>query len=286
MSYDRNAVIKIALEEVGYREKASNADLDSKTGNAGSANYTKYARDLDRLGNFYNGPKQGYAYCDVFVDWCFVQAYGVAAAKALLCQPDYSAGAGCLYSAQYFKARGQFHTSNPQAGDQIFFSYRSGEVSHTGIVVAVESGLVHTVEGNTSDGVYRRTYSLSDSSIYGYGRPAYGAAGASTGASTAEPAQTVPAAPAAPAEKVHAYTYQVTVNLLKKGDYGPQVKNLQILLIAKGYSCGGKVVNGVEQPDGEFGEKTFEAAFAFQKAAGLDADGDVGGKTWTALLRG
>ena len=34
-------LINIAKQEIGYLEKASNKDLDSKTGNAGSKNYTK-----------------------------------------------------------------------------------------------------------------------------------------------------------------------------------------------------------------------------------------------------
>ena len=33
------AAINIAKAEIGYREKASNANLDSKTANAGTANY-------------------------------------------------------------------------------------------------------------------------------------------------------------------------------------------------------------------------------------------------------
>lgn len=49
-------LIATARAEVGYLEKASNSQLDSKTGNAGYNNFTKYARDLDRLG-VYNGPK-------------------------------------------------------------------------------------------------------------------------------------------------------------------------------------------------------------------------------------
>ena len=60
-----NAVEKllaIAAAEVGYLEKKSSSKLDDKTANAGSANYTKYARDLDSLG-CYNGKKQGYAIC-------------------------------------------------------------------------------------------------------------------------------------------------------------------------------------------------------------------------------
>ncbi|MDD7412271.1 MAG: hypothetical protein SOU13_13050 [Eubacteriales bacterium] len=96
--YDVNRVLSVAEAEVGYLEKASNKNLDGKTENVGDKNYTKYARDLDAIPGFYNGHKQGYAWCDVFVDWCFVTAYGRDAALKLLCQPLKSAGAGCRYS--------------------------------------------------------------------------------------------------------------------------------------------------------------------------------------------
>ena len=43
-------IVTIALAEVGYWEKASNASLDDKTANAGAANWTKYARDLAAAG--------------------------------------------------------------------------------------------------------------------------------------------------------------------------------------------------------------------------------------------
>ena len=62
-------VIKIAREELGYLEKASNAHLDSKTANAGDKNFTKYARDIDAIPHFYNGKKQGYPWCTTFVAW-------------------------------------------------------------------------------------------------------------------------------------------------------------------------------------------------------------------------
>ena len=39
-------LIQVAEQEVGYLEKKSNKDLDHKTANAGSNNFTKYARDL------------------------------------------------------------------------------------------------------------------------------------------------------------------------------------------------------------------------------------------------
>ena len=170
-------VLKVAEAEVGYLEKASNSQLDSKTANAGSANYTKYARDLDNISGFYNGKKNGYAWCDVFVDWCFVQAYGVTEAKKLLNQPNNSYGAGCSWSAKYYKNAGQWHTT-PQIGDQIFFR----NYSHTGLVVDVDSRYVHTIEGNTSSAagvipnggaVCKKKYQIGSSLIDGYGRPAY-----------------------------------------------------------------------------------------------------------------
>ena len=41
MAYSAKQVIAIAEAEVGYLEKNSNSNLDSKTGNAGYNNYTK-----------------------------------------------------------------------------------------------------------------------------------------------------------------------------------------------------------------------------------------------------
>ena len=56
-------VIKIANDEVGYLEKTSNANLYSKTANAGKNNYTKYAYEFDtKYSGFYNGNKNGFAW--------------------------------------------------------------------------------------------------------------------------------------------------------------------------------------------------------------------------------
>lgn len=165
------AVVALAEAEVGYHEKASNENLDDPTGNAGGNNWTKYARDLDALPNFYNGQKNGYAWCDIFVDWCFVHIFGEELGRKMLYQPEKSAGAGCLYSAGYYKQNNAFHRTNPRVGDQIFFSYSVGEYSHTGIVVGVNGNTITTVEGNTSDSVGRRTYETSNYSIAGYGTP-------------------------------------------------------------------------------------------------------------------
>lgn len=175
-------VINTAKGEIGYLEKASNSQLDSNTANAGRNNWTKYARDLDCLG-VYSFPKNGYAWCDMFVDWCFVTTFGVELAWKMTNQPMKGCGAGCTYSAQYYRNMGRFHKTNPQPGDQIFFSEDGGATSyHTGLVVAVDSKRVYTIEGNTSSdpgvvenggSVNEKSYSLSYAKIGGYGTPDY-----------------------------------------------------------------------------------------------------------------
>lgn len=174
-------VIKIAKAEVGYTEKETKSNLDSKTANAGDENITKYARDLDKITNFYNGRKQGCSWCDIFVDWCFYKAYGLSNARRLLCQPTKSCGAGCKYSKQYYQNKNRYY-SLPKIGDQIFFSNSKNEICHTGIVYDVSNSYVYTIEGNTSSAsgvvanggvVAYKKYRLKYKYIDGYGRPDY-----------------------------------------------------------------------------------------------------------------
>lgn len=166
-------VIATAIAEVGYLEKKSDANLYEKTANAGSGNCTKYWTDLDK-------GLQGQPWCNCFVNWCFTKAFGAAAAKKLLCSTS-----GWSYytptSAGYFKAAGQWHTSDPKAGDVIYFK-NSQRIHHVGIVEKVSGGTVYTIEGNTSNGtaviangggVCKKSYQLSNASIAGYGRPKY-----------------------------------------------------------------------------------------------------------------
>ena len=263
-------VIALAEAEVGYLEKKSNAMLDDKTANAGSNNYTKYARDLDAIPNFYNGKKQGYPWCDVWFDWLMVQCFGVETAKEMLGQPDKSYGAGCGYSAKYYKAKNRFFTKDPKPGDQIFF-WDSGKtkVAHTGLVYKVDSTKVYTIEGNTSGasgvvanggGVCKKSYKLSYARIYGYGRPPYD-----------DEEDTIPV-------DVKEEECNVNVRVLKKGSKGADVKSLQILLIGYGYSCGKAGV------DGDFGSATDTAVKSYQNYNKLEVDGIVGQKTWSKLL--
>ena len=170
-----NDVIKVGKSQVGYLEKKSNKDLDHFTKNAGSNNYTKYARDFLV---FTKLNLQAQAWCAMFICWCFVQAFGEKKAKELL-------GGFSAYtptSAQYFKNMKQWHISNPKVGDLIYFK-NSERINHIGLVTKVTSTTVYTIEGNTSSGnntviengggVWEKQYLLNNPRIAGYGRPKY-----------------------------------------------------------------------------------------------------------------
>lgn len=251
-------VLNLARSEIGYKEKRSNMQLDDKNANAGSGNWTKYARDLDAVTNFYNGAKNGFAWCDIFVDWLFYQCFGAQKAMQILCQPTRSAGAGCLYSAGYYRNSGRW-TNNPTPGAQIFF-ISGGDVYHTGIVEEVNGNQVITIEGNSSDQVTRRTYNINDGRIYGYGIPQW---------SYATDSNSTPVSPtptASPAKSI-----------LRFGSKGIEVTNMQQNLIKLGYSCGSSGA------DGDFGICTLNAVRAFQRDNHLLPDGEVGPMTYAAI---
>lgn len=287
-------LIKVAEAEVGYLEKETNKNLDNKKANAGDENYTKYARDFDtKYPNFYNTKKNGYAWCDVFVDWCFCKAFGVNEALKLLGQPLKSYGAGCTWSARYFEKIGCF-SRKPQVGAQIFFKDSKGEPCHTGIVYKLDANYVYTIEGNTSSAsgvvanggaVAKKKYALNYSRIYGYGLPKY----------DKEPVTT------ATANKSTATVKQWQVAAIADGfkfpKYGADGEwGAECIAVAKQavlkqrltykYRNLTKIVQkavGVTA-DGKYGYNTKQAVKAYQKKKGLAADGVVGLNTWKKIL--
>ena len=129
-------LIEIANAEVGYLEKSSNSQLDDKTANAGTANYTKYWRDI-------KPEYQGQPWCACFVTWCFVKAFGKDKAQELLKHYPY---VYCPTMADLFALN-----ANPKVGDIVIFKH-NGTFTHTGIVTGVNGDYFTTIEGNTNGG--------------------------------------------------------------------------------------------------------------------------------------
>lgn len=264
VGYTPDKVIKVAENEVGYLEKKSASNLDSKTGNAGMNNYTKYWRDI--APNY-----QGQAWCDLFVDWCMQKAYGVQAAKYLEC-----GGYGVFYtpsSAQCYKDAGRYD-HNPKRGDQVFFK-NATRIHHTGIVEKVENGRIYTIEGNTSGasgvvanggGIKKKSYALSDPHIAGYGHPRY------------DSDKTAQAA----VQRTTGGNYMFVADTFKQGDKNTSVLLFQEIFNARNTAWGWK--QKALSLDSDCGPATVTAVKWYQKQRKLTVDGICGKATWKDLL--
>lgn len=171
----------------------------------------------------------------------------------------------CPKMIDLYKAKGRWQESDsyvPSPGDIIMYDWEdsgkgdnTGAPNHVGIVASVSGDSIQVIEGNKGEAVAYRTLAVNGKYIRGYCLPDY--AGRAT-------------------KKTGGNTVDVTLNVLKKGSKGEDVKALQMLLNGHGYSCG--------TADGSFGSKTQAAVKKFQTAKKLDVDGSVGKQTWSALL--
>lgn len=260
---DQEAIEKLVAwcnAEVGYHE--------------GEGNYNKYADDPD-LVKLYGWNAQKQPWCDLFTDEAFIRCFGLAAAAEMTYQQIGKGSAACRYSAQFFKDNGAFYYRNPQVGDVIFFIF-NGAINHQGIVTGVSGLSVTTVEGNSSDGVNRRVYTVNDSKIAGYGRPKWSVIAKNVTVPNMSENPTGSEIPVSGSE----LSNNCTANLptLRKGDASECVRAAQLLLIGRGYTCGSWGA------DGDFGAATQAATINYQRTHNLDADGIIGAQTWAALL--
>jgi peptidoglycan hydrolase-like protein with peptidoglycan-binding domain len=105
-----------------------------------------------------------------------------------------------------------------------------------------------------------------------------GSAATSGGTPSARPTPRPTATPTPPPTVTVTTKPPPVRDYLRIGDSGPEVLALQQRLSELGYWLG--------QPDGSFGFLTQQAVWAFQKAAGLSRDGEVGAATRRALADG
>ena len=164
-----NKVLNIAVEEIGYIEKASNSQLDEKEANIGDKNFTKYARDcFPEL--------QGLSWCCMFIWWIFEKAYGKIMAQNILGMKT----AKCSYLCEHMQ---KVDIENIDIGDIIFFKNEGG-INHIGIIDCIVNNDVWTIEGNTSrknensviangGGIFSRYYNRYNPRIACVCRPRY-----------------------------------------------------------------------------------------------------------------
>ena len=189
------------------------------------------------------------SWCAATVSACFITANAVDLIGGTECGVD-------RFIEDCFKPKGIWIEDGsivPEPGDIICFNWdqsyqpNNGFADHIGIVEYVEDGVIHTIEGNASGRVQRRTYSVGHGNIRGFARPKYG-----TNSAIAKSKETVVTDIQTP---------------LKKGSYGNDVKKMQTLLIELGYDCAGFGA------DGDFGNGTEASLKLFQKQHSLKETG-------------
>lgn len=258
-------VILIAKNEEGYLEKKSNNQLDAKTANAGSANYTKYWRDI-------KPDYQGQPWCAAFISWCFMKAFGLDNAKKLLKHWPY---VYCPTLGNLFA-----RNANPKIGDIVIF-YHNGAFTHTGLVTAVIGDRFYTIEGNTSGasgiianggGVCAKSYLNSQMPGTKFCTPDYSIVSVPTKSENVLSDATQAGG-----------SYMFNPETVKVGDKNTSVLLLQEILRARGFKGkNGKALKLTWTADAN----TIYALKAYQESRKevLEVDGICGPATWKDLI--
>ena len=241
-----DAIVQLALGEEGYKEKndASEPELHDKEANAGSNNYTKYAKEV--------GVSSAYGeWCGYFTWWVFKYS-GVSTEY----YPQSAMVSGIW---NWFNSRGLYRGKavyDPRPGDVIFCN---GFSNHVGLVEKYEDGIVYTIEGNSSDEVTRRAYDINSSRVTGFGIVL----------TTDDPDNVLEKKQIVnPDGSIDPWSpLSVPIEPVYYGDESEDVLWVQTFL-NKFYDAG-----LVE--DGEYGSGTYKAITAYQEKKGLPPDGTV-----------
>lgn len=248
MAMYASKIVNLEENEVGYIEKASNKNLDSKTENKGTNNYTKYSRDVNEAGLM---GFQGQPWCGTFQFAMEIEAYGLEQALKNwnMTKATYK-GYNCFSTYNAFKSAGKV-SKTPKLGALVIFTF-----SHMARVVAIDEKkkTFTTIEGNTSAKTYdrnggmvaKKTYSFTDKKIKGFCIIDYDE------------------------EKTTKKVSETKMPTIKKGSTGKAVMIWQIIIGA--------------EPDGVFGNNTEKKTKEFQKKHGLEEDGIAGTNSWKAGL--
>lgn len=156
VGFSRNAVVSTAVAWLGCKEsnKSNKPIVDLYNSNMG----TKFSYTTPWCAIFVSAVaiKSGTTSIIVRGSYCpsVINAYKNSKVS------NYKYGAGANYV--------------PKAGDVIFFDWnRNGVPDHTGLVASVSGNTIKTIEGNYSDAVGYRTFSVGYKYVQGYGLPNY-----------------------------------------------------------------------------------------------------------------
>lgn len=136
-----------------------------------------------------DGWSQRKYYCDWYgcgmTEWCAIFV-SYCARKSNIPTSIIPQDASCTSIVRYYKAQNRWFpsaafggTTLPVPGDIILFDwdYTGGDdADHIGYVTACDGARVYTIEGNSGNRIRKKSYSIHDRQVKGYGKPNYSAA--------------------------------------------------------------------------------------------------------------
>ena len=123
-----------------------------------------YEKNVDKDIYNYDYGASGVPWCAMFTSWVFNQAKAVCAGLP---------GAYCPTMLQAAKnAKKTVTTKNAKPGDVVYFDWDGGVCDHVGIVESNDGSKLHTIEGNTDNGIVAQKI-RAYSTVAGVVRPDY-----------------------------------------------------------------------------------------------------------------
>lgn len=179
----RQDIVNVAISQIGYHEGNSEKEYGGTSLDA-DGEYTEYGYWYTHNVTKKFGDLSHSAWCAMFVSWCARQAN----ISTDIIENSINAVPNGTWNSVYgrnFNVDDKYQKDGyiPQRGDLIFFDWtkKSQKWSHVGLVIdviddsvdGIDGTTILTVEGNSSDKVAVRAYSVSDPVIRAYGVPNY-----------------------------------------------------------------------------------------------------------------
>ena len=146
-------------------------------GIAGQSNDMIVAVAQSQIGNVGGEPYWSWYGFSERVDWCACFVSWCANECGYIENGIIPKFASCAIGVNWFQSSGQWTdgSAEPVPVMIIFFDWdeditgQDGRPNHVGIVEKVDNGIVYTIEGNSDDTCRRRSYSVGNYEIFGYG---------------------------------------------------------------------------------------------------------------------
>lgn len=86
----------------------------------------------------------------------------------------------CTWSIRWYSGKDQFHYSNPQIGDWVFYDWEiDGVPDHVGVIYSInyQTNSIEVIEGNVNNGIFARIVALDDRRLCGFASPGSSSSG-------------------------------------------------------------------------------------------------------------